>query len=426
MTGILYLGFDGAAMSQDQSLVHNLIQWGNLNEAYLNPKVEICHDPVTGLSLKAVDDMPPGAKVVTSSHLISLSYLNAINSPGFPCRCEKFPTDFLESLGQQDPNIIGHFFLMQQYLIGKESFWWDYIRLLPQPDQQESLRIPVWWPEADRKFLEGTNAEPPIQIRKELWKAEWSQGIAVLQNKAKNWQGYSYVLYQWAATIFGSRSFRASLTIPEGILCDALNQNHVKKDQFSVLLPILDIGNHNGINNVDWKLDSKGLSLIIRNTIPRGQQIYNYYGNKSNSELLVAYGFTLPLNTSSNLDRDVVHLKLKPDPIKLALRRSQHCHVLPLLPEEEIIFTVQQQAVRRSGLEDLRVFSEGFLDLIICMVANKREVRYISAHPDYCPENDEKIFEGYLSRSSLHALAILSAKLQMEQTRITESGMDLV
>ena len=30
---------------------------------------------------------------------------------------------------------------------------------------------------------------------------------------------------------------------------------------FSVLLPVLDIGNHNGLNNIDWISDQEGLSL---------------------------------------------------------------------------------------------------------------------------------------------------------------------
>jgi hypothetical protein len=404
--------------------IQALVHWGNVHQSHLDPNVEIYQDPLTGLSFRAVNNHPPGSTVVTASHQISLSYLNAIEAPGFLRHSQPFPEEFLGALSKDDPNIIGHFFLVQQYLMGEASFWWPYIRLLPQPDQPQSLGIPIWWPRDDRKFLDGTNAEPPLRKRKELWKTEWSRGVIILQDHA-NWQDYSYVLYQWAATIFGSRSFRVSLTIPEGILQDALNLDHVRKDRFSLLLPIMDVGNHNGLNNVDWIPDHVGLSLTTRDSIPQGDQIFNYYGNKSNSELLVAYGFILPVNKSSKLDRDVVNLQLKPTPEALSLRRTQRCHMIPRVAEEEYTFTVQEQRIRQAGLADLRVFSDGLIDLIICMVANSREKRYISASPEYCPEKDANVMQGSLSRSALQVLSVLYSKLVMEQRRILERGIEL-
>jgi hypothetical protein len=412
-------------MSPNHSLAQDLIHWGSSHQAYIHPNVEIYQDPVTGLSFRAVNSHPAGSKVATSSYQISLSYLNAIEADGFPRRSEPFPEEFIKTLSEDDPNIIGHFFLMQQYLMKEASFWWAYIRLLPQPDQPQSLGIPIWWPREDRKFLDGTNAEPPLRKRKDLWRAEWSKGVTILHDHFANWQEYSYVLYQWAATIFGSRSFRASLTVPEGILQDPLNLDHVRKDRFSVLLPILDIGNHNGANNVDWVSDHEGLSLTIREPVPQGDQIFNYYGNKSNSELLVAYGFTLPVNDLSNLDRDVVNLKLKPSPEALSLRRTQRCYRLPVVAEEEYTFTVQRQPLRQGGLVDFGIFSGGMIDLIMCMMANKREKRYLSANPEYCPQRDADLIEGCLSRCVLQVLCVLHCKLAMEQRRIRETGIDL-
>lgn len=412
-------------MPPNHSFIHDLIDWGVLHQSALHPNVEIYQDSVTGLSFRAKNAQPGGSLVVTSSHRISLSYLNAMDSQGFSRRSESFPGQFLNALSENDPNIIGHFFLMQQYLKQDSSFWWPYIRLLPQPDQPQSLRVPMWWPSEDRKFLDGTNAEPPLRKRKDLWRVEWSKGIALLQGHFTNWQDYSYVLYQWAATIFGSRSFRASLTVQESIVPDPAIIEHVRHDRFSVLLPILDIGNHNGFDNVEWVPDHKGLSLRIRDPVPARGQIFNYYGNKSNSELLVAYGFTLPINEASNLDRDVVNLKLKPNPEALLLRRSQHCHKVPRVAEEEYTFMVQRQPFRQGGSFDLGVFSDGLVDLIICMVANNREKRYIAATPRYCPENDASLMESSLARSALQTLSVLYAKLYMEQKRIEETGIGL-
>jgi hypothetical protein len=327
-------------------------------------------------------------------------------------------------LKPEDPNIIGHFFLVQQYLMGEKSFWWPYIHLLPQPYKPESMVIPIWWPEADQKFLGGTNAEPPIKKRAELWKEEWERGISLLRGRFKDWESYSYGLYQWSATIFGSRSFRPSLTIPRELLLDferdglSLILEHVRKDRFSILLPIMDIGNHNGVNQVRWVPDpASGLfNFSNREMIKEGSQIFNYYGQKSNSELLVAYGFIL-----QNTDVDTLNLKLTPSPTALRLRRSQTCHVIrDPNPEQEVMFTLKM-AADVQGL-----FSHGLIDMISCMVVNRREQRFIKRNPGYCLEKNHAMKSGNsLSRTYVRALYILQKKLEYEIVRIQESGSNL-
>jgi hypothetical protein len=72
-------------------------------------------------------------------------------------------------------------------------------------------------------------------------------------------------------------------------------------------------------------------------------------------------------------------------------------------------------------LEDFTHFSDGLVDLVICMVANRRERKYISLHPEYCPESDPNIFGGPLSRAVLMTLQILNAKLILEHKRVDVS-----
>jgi hypothetical protein len=148
---------------------------------------------------------------------------------------------------------------MQQYLMGKESYWYHYIRLLPQPGDVRSLGIPIWWPDSDRKFLKGTNAEPAIETRRSMWREEWELGVGLLEDEMERMK-YGYELYQWAATIFGSRSFRASLCGVELVLGDGMERvkEHLRKDRFSILFPILDIGNHDCADNAVWQTDRWG------------------------------------------------------------------------------------------------------------------------------------------------------------------------
>jgi hypothetical protein len=413
-------------MSQNTSDIQNLVQWAETWGTHLDERVEIYQDQVTGLSFRATRDIDAKTKILQCSYQTTLSYLNAIEATSwFQIRqSEPFPSEFIDALKPEHPNVIGHFFLIQQYLMGEKSFWWPYIHLLPQPYKPENMAIPIWWPEADQTFLGGTNAEPPIKKRVELWKEEWERGISLLRDRFEKWEAYTYGLYQWAATIFGSRSFRASLTIPRELLQDferdglSLILEHIRKDQFSILLPIMDIGNHNGVNQVRWAPDPFSGLFNFSNTeiFKEGSQIYNYYGQKSNSELLVAYGFILP-----NPELDTLNLKLTPSPSALRLRRSQTCHIIrDPNPEQEVMFTLKM-APDVQGL-----FSHGLIDMISCMVVNRRERRFIKRNPGYCLEkNDATKNQNPLSRTYIRALYILQKKLEYEIVRIQESGANL-
>ncbi|KAG9240792.1 hypothetical protein BJ878DRAFT_268684 [Calycina marina] len=417
-------------MSQDVENIRELLAWGNEHDSFLTHSVEIYHDPVTGLSFRTTEDLLSGSAIANCSYPVSLSYLNAIQHPGFPRRSEPFPISFLETLAPDDPNVIGFFFLIQQYLLKEKSFWWPYIRLLPLPDGPGDLNIPVLWSDDDCRFLAGTNAEPPIRMKQRIWSSEWQKGIRLLQEESYDCQNFTLTLYRWAATIFGSRSFRASLVVADGIISgnDPQTLEHVEKDRFSVLLPIVDIGNHNGINNVKWKPDMRN-GLVFSNSYPisKGDQIFNYYGNKSNSELLVAYGFMLPESAGFEANTDSVNLLLKPTSHAVALRRQQACHTIPSNIDEEFMFRVQAQGNPKS-LVELRHFPHGLVDLILCMVGNEREVKTflsLRSHLDYCASIEVDLFAGPLYRGSLLVLQILHDKLRQEKHRIVDWGAEL-
>jgi protein-histidine N-methyltransferase len=419
-------------MSGNKSMTEDLIGWAHEHQTSLHSDVEVYQDPLTGLSFRARKSLPATTEIITCSYKTTLSYLNAITASSTFQNHQPvpFPPEFIDTLKQDDPNIIGHFFLVQQFLMRQNSFWWPYIKLLPQPDEPERLGIPIWWPEADQRFLDGTNAEPPIKKREEMWKAEWTKGVAHLRDRFENWEECTYPLYQWAATIFGSRSFRASLTIPEELVRQSqilpddlsLTLDHIKKDRFSVLLPVMDIGNHNGANQVDWLPDpiAGHISLSIHDAISEGSQIFNYYGNKSNSELLVAYGFILP-----KPENEKVNLKLTPSPDAMQLRRSQFCHVIHMQPEQEFMFEVKTINETIGVQNVLKFFSEGLIDTIICMVANARERKFIIESPGYCIEKVPDPFGGPLSKAFIQALSILCEKLDYETRRIVTSGAKL-
>ncbi|KAH8819970.1 hypothetical protein F5884DRAFT_32276 [Xylogone sp. PMI_703] len=467
------------AQTDNATLDHplgDLIVWAKEHGAYIHPLLELRKDPVKGWSFRilpahmwppsektansqdqvsipvnhAVYEIPASTPIVTCPYAVSLSYLNAAGLFGNPSRnlAPDFPASFLKVVGAHAPSVVGNFFLMQQYLLGPRSFWYPYIRNLPQPDQAGRVGTPIFWPEEDLRYLTGTNLEPALKQQDDLWRQQWADAAKFLEvANYHHWEIYTYELYKWAASIFGSRSFRASLTIPLELVSspDAdtghIYQEHIRADNFSVLLPLLDIGNHNGLNNVEWheQPEEKCFQLRTRHGIQAGVELYNFYGDKTNSELLMAYGFMLP--SPEPIDRDSVNLMVKFSEEHLNLWQGLHCFVPDNSSTQIIgkrIFTVQRIRQRNPELlgdstplqqdtriEELRPFSDGLVDILMIISANEQESQYIAANTSICPERSPNLLAGPLVRVAIQVLSILRFKLEQELYRIQDANTGL-
>lgn len=181
----------------EQLAIEPLLAWARAHGTSVSALVEIYTDDVTGLSFRAASDVPPSTSLVNCAYSTTISYLNAAGLAPFQRHSAPFPSSFLDGLSVEDPNVIGHFFLVQQYLLGKDSFWWEYVSLLPQPGSKQALALPALWSEEERSWLDGTNAEPPLRKRRSLWEEEWKLGMGFL--RGADWDGlasYTCELYQ--------------------------------------------------------------------------------------------------------------------------------------------------------------------------------------------------------------------------------------
>lgn len=285
-----------------------LVSWATQNGASLHPSVEVYQDPQTGLSFRVKLDAQSATKpfesIVSLPTSLPLSFLNA--QPGRD-ETKPFPQSFLE---QTPPHAISRFFLVKQYLLGQDSFWWPYLQALPQPSQLSSWASPPFWPSDEAELLEGTNVEVGMEKIRGDVKKEFKTGLKLL--KEAEWDSHllqqlSLPLYQWAYCIFSSRSFRPSL-----VLSRAEQQklpDGVKIDDFSVLLPLFDIGNHDMATEVRWELDEQRSTcdLKVNKAYQPGEQVFNNYSMKTNAELLLGYGFMIP--ATDELHNDYVHLR---------------------------------------------------------------------------------------------------------------------
>jgi len=308
----------------DRARIENLKRWARQHGAVLHPLLEVYHDEVTKFSLRvkesATEALQPGFAAVSCPLPITLSYLNAVvDGPlvlpftSTDQHTSSFPEKFMETI---PPHVIGRFFLMQQYLQGDRSFWWPYIATLPKPEHFASWALPACWPDEDIEILEGTNAYAAIDEIQENLKPEFKQARKILKGENfNNWQDYTRLLYNWAFCIFTSRSFRPSLILsPE-------NQDSISHllpsncgiDDFSILQPLFDIANHSMTAKYSWDIttDPTSCQLICQDAYPPGAQVFNNYGLKTNSELLLGYGFILP--ETEELHNDYIHVRKKAD-----------------------------------------------------------------------------------------------------------------
>lgn len=142
-------------------------------------QIRLGHGPSHGsyLAVRAGLDLSPGSCIVSCPKVLTLSYLNALSSDFSDDQNLAFPTKFTKNV---DPHVVVRFFLMEQYLLEKESFWWPYIDLLPSPDNPESLNTPMWYSEGDALWIRGTNLEQAVQDRERGWRAEYEDGLRQL------------------------------------------------------------------------------------------------------------------------------------------------------------------------------------------------------------------------------------------------------
>lgn len=309
--------------------ISRLVEWATSHGASLHPLVEVYDDPTTGFSFRVKQDssspeaprLAAWETVVSIPTNLTLSYLNArpqvtadglVNSH-FRSGSHPFSADFLT---RTPPHVVGRFFLIWQWLLGEESFWWPYIQALPQPDEEDTWQLAPFWGSDDAEILEGTNVEVGLEkIRKDV-KNEFSRATELLAGDDRLSSSITMKLYQWAYCIFSSRSFRPNLVLSAAEDEEDLLPQNVRMDDFSVLLPLFDIGNHDMTAEVQWNVLRPGpqagdnltrCELRVGQEFQPGQQVFNNYSLKTNAELLLGYGFMIP--QSDALHNDYIHVR---------------------------------------------------------------------------------------------------------------------
>ena len=172
-------------------IINQLIQWFEDHGGFIHPALELVETPAHGLSMRVRSEqvLKDGTFILSCPYNLSLSYFNVAKFHHSESHSEPFPDAFLQ---EASPHTVTVFFLSQQYLLKERSFWWPYIRSLPQPDEPEKMSTPLWYSEEDKVWLKGTNMERGALDRLNDWRRQWEYGVEMLRAANWNTEGYTW------------------------------------------------------------------------------------------------------------------------------------------------------------------------------------------------------------------------------------------
>lgn len=189
----------------------------------------------------------------------------------------------------EDPEGMGKFIavavlLMHERAIGDKSFWKPYIDILPTI---EEVGASFTWSEEDLALLEGSLVVETSRSLKAKVIREYNNLVDTTFSRFPEYfplEVYTYELFEWAMTNLFSRSFR--LTDIGGV----------------AMVPYADLLNHTPYSKMFLETRQMAFSndfqLQLQSDRPHavGDQVLLSYGQKSNSELLLQYGFVVDRN----------------------------------------------------------------------------------------------------------------------------------
>ena len=160
-----------------------LIRWVKQKEGYLHPDVEVASDPGNrGFHVRVCvgQTIRPNTRIASCPISTTLSVLNAVNIAPFRSHGTNFPASFIDT---QSSAAVQYFFLMEQLLLGQESWWVAYVSAIPQPDAIDSMLFVEG--SDDRRWLAGTNLQGALAKQNDEWKELYR--AATVQLKELQW-----------------------------------------------------------------------------------------------------------------------------------------------------------------------------------------------------------------------------------------------
>ena len=164
--------------------------WFADNGGHVHPSVEFAYGSL-GNCLRVKLD---GGSVQSTSRIVSCPrrLMVSFNNAGESSVIKRLAGRAIPKINNEIISL--RLFLVEQYLLGQNSFWWPYIQSLPQPGDTSVFNNTVFFNEDDFRWLEGTNLGAATQTRKVLWRREFDDAMNVLgrESAAADWKNWTW------------------------------------------------------------------------------------------------------------------------------------------------------------------------------------------------------------------------------------------
>ena len=162
-------------------------QWFSANGGSFHPSIVLKSDSsgVRPVVREDANTIESRESVVMCPSSIMVSYVHAQQS------------EILKPLIDRDPCSISNqiitlrVFIIEQYLLADRSFWWPYLKTLPQPSNSGFLHATPLWNDEDLRWLDKTNLAQATRLKKTTWMQEYEQAVECLKTKAPRFVQHS-------------------------------------------------------------------------------------------------------------------------------------------------------------------------------------------------------------------------------------------
>jgi histone-lysine N-methyltransferase SETD3 len=240
----------------------------------------------------------------------------------------------------------------EKYVLGETSFYKPYMDVLPEGNE---VNPTFGWPDEDLAFLSGSPVIAATQSLQMKLKREYDALLGgedgLIQRFPDRFPAdhFTYKNWEWAFIMLFSRAIRL---------------RSLKQGEALALVPYADLINHSPFSgayidareNGDWLFKSGDEEIILYadRAYRRMEQIYISYGQKSNAELLLLYGFAVERNPFNSVD---VTVSIAPRTASFVKELNNDDIPVDPLAEDKIEFL---RSVGRSNTVDFPCYADRY------------------------------------------------------------------
>lgn len=271
--------------------LEDCIQWAIKNGTIIDERIHFKESLISGISAIVGDTLATEEPLIQVPSKLLITNEKALES--FQV------TD--DVIDKKSPNSLVQLYVAKlKFDKGMPSMYQPYIDLLPL-----KLEQPYFWEWKELQMIKGTDLYLVMKQRLPKLLQEWMSLLKKLSlepsdkmeelmaadldlveyvskyretNEEISWN--SFAAYVWSDGIFASRAFPK---IALSDKCVSLNE--------AFLYPVVDFLNHKNDVKVRWSFQNGKECFFSQESLKSGEELFNNYGDKSNEELLLSYGF---------------------------------------------------------------------------------------------------------------------------------------